>query len=511
MSTARKILENTAVQFGGKIATAILSIFVIKMISGYLNAAGYGQYTAAYNFLAFFGIAADFGIYTITVKEMSKDHTKIPEILGNVLGLRTLLIIITMSLAAIAVFFLPEYQDTMVPIGVVIGTLATLFTLLNGTISTVLQVHLKMQYTTIGLVIGKIASVGYIALVVYYLFPTDKATGFEHLIWSGVLANLIMFLITFYYVSRYTKIRYRFDFPFWKKIFWTSLPYGVALVLSGIYFRLDTILLYKLLPHADKLADGSYACQQTLCSDTEAGLYGIGLRFLEMLVIIPVYFMNAVIPTMTRFLEEGKEKVVRVVQYSLDFLLAIALPIMVGGFILAAPIIHFISSEDYVSGTKFAFGADVAIQFLVFAMFFSFINVIFAFTLVVLNKQKKLIYINAGCVVLNIIGNYLVIPDWGFRGAALTTILCEIFIMIFTARAVKKDLGLHLNYKAGFKILLSSLTMGIFIWFLYNMMSNLWFVWQLALLVPLGALIYGLMLLATKTISPEMREVLRRK
>jgi len=510
MSTARKILENTAVQFGGKIVTAILSIFVVKMISGYLGTAGYGDYTAAYNFLAFFGIAADFGIYTITVKEMSKDQSKIPEILGNVLGLRTLLVILTMGLAAIAIFLVPEYQGTLVPMGVLIGTLATLFTLLNGTISTVLQVHLKMQYTTIGLVVGKMVSVGYIALVVYYLFVGDKVTGFEHLIWSGVLGNLVMFVMTFYYVSRYTKIRYRFDFKFWKEIFWTSLPYGVALVLSGIYFRLDTILLYRILPHTEILANKE-VCLQALCSDTEAGLYGIGLRFLEMLVIIPIYFMNSVMPVMTRFLEEGKEKVRQVIQYAFDFLLAISMPIMVGGFILAVPIIQLISKDEFVSGNGFTHGADVALQYLVFAMFFSFMNVIFAFTIVVLNKQKKLIYINAGCVALNIVGNYLAIPHWGFRGAAFTTILCEIFILILTSRIVKKDLGLHLSYKTGFKILLSSLLMGAVIWLGEHWMSNAWFVWKLGILIPLGALIYGLMILSTKTITPEMKAALRRK
>ena len=511
MSTARKILQNTAVQFGGKIATAILSIFVVKMISVYLDTGGYGQYNAAYNFLAFFGIAADFGLYTITVKEMSKDHTKIEDILGNVLGLRTLLVLVTMGMAAIAVFFFPEYQGTLVPIGVIIGTLATLFTLLNGTISTVLQVHLKMQYTSLGLVIGKMVSVGYIALVVYYLFPNDKTTGFEHLIWAGVLANAVMFAITFYYVSRYTKIHYRFNFKYWRKMFLESLPYGVALVLSGIYFRLDTLLLYKLLPHADQLADGSYVCKQNLCSDTEAGLYAVGLRFLEMLVIIPVYFMNSVMPTMTRYLEEGKEKVLRVIQHAFDFLLAIALPMVAGGMVLAIPIVQLISQNNYVSGNTFTYGADIALKILVFAMFFSFMNVIFSFTLVVLGKQKKLIYVNAGCVLLNILGNYLMIPTWGFRGAALSTVLCEIFILLFITRAVKKDLDLHLSYGTGAKMFLSAAVMGATLWLLNQWMESAWFIWKLTLLVPLGALIYGGMLLLTKTITPEMKAVLRRK
>ena len=287
MSIARKILENTFVQVLGKLITAAFSIIVLKIITGYLGSAGYGDYTTVYQFLAFFGIAADFGIYTITVKEMSKNEEKIPEILGNVLGLRTLLAIITMTFAVLVVFLIPKYSDTVIPIGVLIATLATIFTLLNGTVSSVLQVHLKMQYATIGLVLGKIVSVSYMAIVAYILFTQDLTSGFNHLLWAGVLGNAVMFAITSHYVRRFSKIVYRFDFSFWKKILITSLPYGVALVLNTIYFRLDVILMTLILPHTQILSDGSINCPQAMCGDTEVGLYGVAMRFLEMLVIIP--------------------------------------------------------------------------------------------------------------------------------------------------------------------------------------------------------------------------------
>lgn len=510
MSIARKILENTFVQFGGKIITAVLSIFVLKMISGYLGTAGYGDYTTVYQYLAFFGIAADFGIFTITVKEMSKDTKKIPQILGNVMGLRTALALFTMGLAAIVVFLIPSYSDTVIPVGVLIATLATVFTLLNGTVSTVLQVYLKMQYATIGLIIGKIASVAYIAAVVYYMFTDDKMLGFQHLLWAGVLGNFVMFVLTGYYASRYAKITYRFDYGYWKKIFITSLPYGVALVLNNIYFRLDVILMTLILPHTKTLADGAASCTADLCGDTEAGLYGVGMRFLEMLIIIPVYYMNSVLPVMTRFLEEQKEKVRLIIQYSFDFLVATAMPIMVGGFILAVPIIRLISDEAFVSGAVHIFGADVAVRYLMFAMFFSFINALFGFTLVVLSRQIQLMYINAVAVLFNLLSNLAVIPYWGFRGAAATSIVSELIILIAAGWAVKKALHFKLEYGTFFKILLSSAIMGLFVTFGFYWMQNVWFIYQLALLVPLGGVVYAIMLLWTNAITPEMRRLLKK-
>ena len=510
MSIARKILENTFVQILGKLITAALSMVILKIISGYLGTSGYSDYTTVYQYLAFFGIIADFGIYTITVKEMSRDQTRIPVILGNVMGLRTLLVIFAMLLAAATVFFLPVYKGTLIPMGVLIATLATFFTILNGTISSVLQVHLKMQFATISLVIGKIASVAYMFWAVY-AFSHNPETGFYQLLWSGVIGNLINYLITHYYVRRFCPITYRFDFAYWKKVFMTSLPFGVALILSTLYFRLDVLVMTFILPHSQTLAGGKEACKAILCSDTEIGLIGIAMRMLEMLVIIPIYFMNSVLPIMTRYLEEQSQKIRQLMQYSFDFLVATSLPILVGGFILAKPIIRFISDPEFVSGHTFAFGSDVAVQILMFAMLFSFINSLFGFTLVALNRQVHLLYINLFAVILNLAGNLIFIPHWGFRGAALVSVFSELIILAYTYWKVQQTLGFHISAKTLFRILFSALFMGVAVYSGFQMLWDVWYVWQLAILVPLGGVIYVTMIFKSKAVTTEMIALLKHK
>ncbi|MBU1017664.1 flippase [Patescibacteria group bacterium] len=510
MSIARKILENTFVQVLGKLITAALSIVVLKIISGYLGTSGYGDYTTVYQFLAFFGIIADFGIYTITVKEMSRDESRIPVILGNVMGLRTFLAILAMALAVLTVFLVPRYDNTLIPLGVLIATLATFFTLLNGTVSSVLQVHLKMHYATISLVLGKIVSVLYMGWVAYFAFTGDLINGFYHLLWAGVLGNLAMFLVTAYYVRRFCKVTYQFDFLYWKKVFFTALPFGVALILNTIYFRLDVILMTFILPHSQTIG-GEAECLKTLCSDTEIGLYGVAMRMLEMLVIIPVYFMNSVLPVMTRYIEEQSEKIRSLMQYSFDFLVATGLPILIGSFILARPIIHFISDPQFLSGGMFEFGSDVAVRILMFAMLFSFVNALFGFTLVVLNQQVKLMFINAGAVLFNLIGNILVIPVWGFRGAAMTSVFSEMIILIFTYWVAQKYLGFHLSVRTFIRTLTAAVTMGLVVWVGYGWMADIWFVWQLAILIPVGGFVYLLLMFKTKAITPEMMSLLRKK
>ncbi|MBU0667962.1 oligosaccharide flippase family protein, partial [Patescibacteria group bacterium] len=146
-SVARKILMNTGAQIAAKGVLAVIGFVTVKIITNYLQVKGYGYYTGVYDFIAFFGIASDMGLYTIAVREMARDEESIEKIIGNVLSIRTILVFCTMALALITSFlYFPKGTDIMLPLAVAVGASATVFALLTGTISTVLQVNYKMQY-----------------------------------------------------------------------------------------------------------------------------------------------------------------------------------------------------------------------------------------------------------------------------------------------------------------------------------------------------------------------------
>ena len=88
----RKIYTNTLAQIGGKILTALISIAMIKILTTYLDIAGYGLYSKIYNYLSIFSVIADLGLYTITVRELSihaENKAMVRKISANILTLRT--------------------------------------------------------------------------------------------------------------------------------------------------------------------------------------------------------------------------------------------------------------------------------------------------------------------------------------------------------------------------------------------------------------------------------------
>jgi O-antigen/teichoic acid export membrane protein len=125
----KKIYTNTLAQIAGKIITALISIFLIKVLTGYLDVAGYGLYSKIYNYLSIFAVIADLGLYTITVRELTRyqdDPEMVAKISGNILSLRTLSGILIIGLSLGVAPWLTGYNSQVALIGIGIVSLFTL-------------------------------------------------------------------------------------------------------------------------------------------------------------------------------------------------------------------------------------------------------------------------------------------------------------------------------------------------------------------------------------------------
>ncbi|MEK7673087.1 MAG: flippase [Patescibacteria group bacterium] len=492
MSVARKILSNTLAQIIGKIFLGLLGFAVVKICTNYLSQESFGQYTVVYEFLAYFGIVADLGLFTVAIKEMSENEDKIPKLIANIFAIRTVLVLLVMAVAIISSFFIPKFEDTLIPFGVAIASITVILTIMNGTITSVLQTKFKMEIASFATVIGKALTVLFMTYVIFWGFPENKETGFYMLMVAGTLGAALMFFTTYYHVRKITPITFRFDKEIWKDVLKKSIPYGIALILNTIYFRIDTMMIFNLR------------------SEEELALYAVPMRMLEQLAILPLYFMNSVLPVLTKAIKEKSEKYKDIIRYSFDFLTALSVPMVVGGFVLAYPIIFLISNPDYLSRISEGFyGSDVAFQVLIFASLFQFLNVLFAFILISIEKQYRMLYINSACVVFKIISSLILIPKYGFIAAAATSVITEFLILIYTYLSARKYLKFTLNYKNIFKIILAAAVMGIVIYFLqpltYPYMEN----WNVIFLIVVGIAIYGGMLIATKVLTRDTIRLLK--
>lgn len=340
--------------------------------------------------------------------------------------------------------------------------------------------------------VGKIVNVGYIAFVVYFLKPANIDAGFYQLVFAGIVGNLAMFLVTLYFARKFSPVKFRFDIAVMKDLLVKSLPYGIALILNTVYFRIGSFSLSILRTKA------------------EVGVYGVPMRMLEAVGIIPLYFMNAVLPVLTRAINRKDGSHQQIIQYSFDVLVMASMPIVAGTFVLARPIVLMVSSPDFLSTGSFI-GSDAVLPILIFALAFSFINALFGFILVADNRQMSMLTRNAIGALMTVILDFTLVPFWGVYAAAFCNVLTECYITVASYLIAKHYLKFAINLKSTFKSLFCALVMAVVLYFLVKpLASNISVFKTLLILIPLGAVIYIGMLFATKALTPEMINMIRK-
>ncbi len=474
-------------QVFGRGSLALLSLAVLKLLTHYLSVDGYGNYGAIYEYLAIFSIFADYGLFTIGVREMSENDSKehIQKVYNNLLSIRFILVILSMSSAILIAYLIPQYQDTQLPFGIVLASMFVVLTLMQGGISTILQYHLKMFWVTVAHISGKILSLAFIVATIYFIYPEDKEKGFYLLIIAGTFGALLTFLITFLAATKYATVKFAFDFDYWKHLIKRAAPYGIAIALSTIYFKFNITML------------------RVMKDETEVGIYLVPMRILEVLNVVPLYFMNSMLPTMTKMFKNSQASVDRVMQYCFDFLTMISMPIFIGGFLLAYPLISIVSSPKFLTDLSRGFlGSDIAFKYLLFAMVFAYFTGWLTFTLLAMEKQTKLLYINLFSVIVNIGLNLIVIPTYGFRGTTVASIATEALVLILVYFTIRKYKSFNLKFANFSKIIFAAIIMGAFVYFgedIFGKLGNI----GILLLIGVSGAIYGVILYLLKVLRRE--------
>ncbi|HIQ56564.1 TPA: polysaccharide biosynthesis C-terminal domain-containing protein [Candidatus Gracilibacteria bacterium] len=520
MSTAKKIITNTVVQIAGKLITAIIALATVNILSRYFSTSEFGDYGTIYEYLALFGAIADMGIYTLMLREMSKPEVNTAKLYATGSTLRIIITAISMLFAVGIAFFIPAYFYTNIPLGVVIASIGTFFILMSGTVSVVLQYALKMQNYAYALITGKIFTFLGVVAITQYFYPiingvhTGGNSPFFWILFLGLIGSFIIMGITFYFSQQEIQLNIPNILLEKRKLvelFKQALPFGISMFLTTFYFRMGVLLLGWMLPRSEKI-NGEEMCTTQFCGDLESAKYLVALRMMEVLLYFPIFFMNSLLPHLTKTLNQkhSEENKQNTLSYSFLFMIIMALPITIGGVLLATPLAGMLAS-DHLLANEFQEGSDTAFFFLAIALFFAFLNIFSSFVLIALNNQKKVLYSNLIVVTIGLALNFILIPEIGLKGSAISTLVTEIVLSILLVYYLQKIQYFPLKYKYLLKIILAGTIMALFIFFLKDMILFMVGKYLTVLFFMItSAIIFGGILYYTQFFTNEVKEFLKK-
>ncbi len=397
-----------------------------------------GQFQFVLSYVTLFGVIIDFGIQQYIVKKISEDKSRAKQYFHNFLAVEVILVILVyVSLVAIAWY--NQYEPEVFHAILVAGLGVAIHGLVYPFLAVITSFYDLKKAAFLNLC-SSIINVSVIFLTIFY------HGGIVALVSQQVMYAVLAVTLYYQFVKKYIgrpemlKGIISLDWSLVKKMFKAALPFAVLVGFSTVYNRIDVVIITKMLGYA------------------QTGIYTAAYKFFDLLSFFPAVVSLSLYPLFASLMSEKKIPDVRqTLERYLRFMVAVALPMAVGGMLLARPIIVLLAGEDFAD-------AAPVLSVLVWAPAVLYIYIVVN-SLVISQLTKFAIGITAANVAVNIIGNIILLPRVGIMGAAIMTLVSEILQGIFYFYFVRKKITDFAFFSLIWKPIIASIIMAVVVWY----------------------------------------------
>lgn len=391
-SLAGRLARHTGALAASRFLARGLGMGVTIVLARYLGAESYGIYQRSEAFVLLFSVLANLGLDMILTREVARDRMSAARSFWVVALCKILL-----SAAAMALVFwlipIRGYEGTL-------GQAMQLFAILlvvNAFVQSadaVLQGLQAMRALALITIFGQVVwSVGAL-----YCVWTDRG-----LLWiiAFLFVSATMHLVASLLVL-WRRGLLAWEVPRWDRAGYflrQALPLAFAASFVILYQQIDAVMIGDIL------------------GNREVGWYKAGAKVLLVFSIVRESFMMAVFPILTVLVTGDPDRLSRFFTRAIRYQVIVALLFVIG-------LISFGRLATFVFGPEFRETAQL-LPLMGWITIPQVISITSGRTLIAAGRQSRLMVSTSLSLVVNVVGNYLLIPRFGIQGAAAASILSE--------------------------------------------------------------------------------------
>ena len=386
------VAANTLAQLIGRGISALTTLVVTILVARQFGASGYGDFVKITTYAAFFYLIADFGINAIYLQHDTVESWPALVVLRLIGG------VMLMVMALLLLMLLPgtvnQGYSPMVRLGILFFSPTILLQGMITTANAVFQKKLRYDLATWAIFFGSVSTI----LLLW------RTTNMYFLVGAVGAGTLVTALVSYLYATKLVgPARFAPTVGQMKRLLIPSIPLGITLLFNLVYFRADSVVITLTRP------------------TTEVGIYGLAYKVFEVILVFPTFFMNAVYPLMV---SQDDKKFREILRQSFIFLFLTSL-LGVAAVWIAAPLVTFVKN-DFVESVG-------ALRVLALGLPFFFVTSATMWGLIAKKKQTTLAFIYGASMLVNIVGNILLVPKYGFMAAAWMTVVGEGMVLVLSA------------------------------------------------------------------------------
>lgn len=405
--SSNRMASNAIVQAGSIPLQSLISLLTFAVITRYLGPSGFGDYTAVMVFLFIPIVIADIGLSAIVLRDVSAAPERMREIINASIPLRVLISFLAVVLTAALAFVVPLTHRAQ--IGVLVGSPGAVFTLMNLTLLPVLQAQLRMHRSVVAVLVGRSAT---FALTLAVL---AGGYGFNAIIAANVAGQAVTLIVNATTVHRTLSLKPSVDFEYWRGFLRASLVLGIGLAVSQVYFRIDTVLLAVLRP------------------SREVGLYGAAYKFVELSEVFLAAAVLTVVPALTSLAARSDARFIPMARRGFEMLAAITAPVTLVMLLAPQELLRLTAGPKYEA-------AAGALQILALYPIVAGTNSLLWRMLIAAHLERILLFCAVSILTLNVVLNLVLIPMWGYKAAAATSVGSETVSLALSLWFVRRRL-----------------------------------------------------------------------
>lgn len=400
------ILTNIGWLTVDKIIRMGVSLLVGIWLARYLGPEQYGQIHYAIAITGLFGAAASLGLHGIVVREIAKKHEDAGQILGTAFVMHLIGGLIAWVLLAGAATMLQESKP-MITIIVLLGGCIVLKS--SDVVKYWFEAKVQSRHaiwieTTIfiGISVVKIALILIQATLMAFVWA---------IIVEAALVAAGLFWV--YGKSGETWAAWRIQAQRAGTLLRESWPLILANVAVIGYMRIDQIMIGSML------------------GSTEVGIYATAVRVIESFYFLPAAIAASIVPSLIAARERSNNEYLT----KLDRVLSVS---FVASVMIFVPLAAF--SENVIQllfGKQYENAGEILLIY-AFALPFVFLGAPAGKWFLIEGMQRQALYRVASGLGLNVCMNFFLIPLYGAKGAALSTV-AALAMANFLANAINPN------------------------------------------------------------------------
>lgn len=408
MSHERALARNTAWLMLATLGQKVISFLVFYIIARRVGPLVTGKYFYAVSITSIFVVLADFGLTPVVIREMASDLESGRAALARALRLKWLLLPIAI-LCSIAYALVVKVEPE-----VFLAVLVACLVLSADSISLVWYGALRgkkdLRFEAFGMLVCQLIT-GIVAVLATFFARSVASLVF------ALLCGSVWNVIWSYMWSRRLGMRVGGVTPWsWQKMMIAAVPFGLAGLFVKVYSYLDSLLIREFQGHE------------------AVGQYAVAYKLTYALQFLPLTFVAALYPAMSAAYARGdKASLKRALTGSLRLMMLTSVPLAAILSALARPLVLTLYRAEYL-------GAVAPLTILPWVLIPIFLD----FPVGSLLNASRRTYLKTaamGCtMVINAIGNILLVPRLGPTGAAWSAVVSFILLFVIGLWFIRREL-----------------------------------------------------------------------